>query len=43
MWTVSKGCLQHSGDNVIALIKGLDVAPELDDMRVRRLFNFFFF
>lgn len=34
MWSISKGSLQHTGDNVIALIKGLDKAPEVDDMRV---------
>lgn len=34
MWTVTKGSLQHTGDNVVALINGLDKAPEVDDMRV---------
>ncbi|XP_063704950.1 endoplasmic reticulum metallopeptidase 1-like [Culicoides brevitarsis] len=35
MWTVNKGSLQHTGDNILALLKGLDSAPEVDDMRTK--------
>lgn len=41
MWAISKGSLQHTGDNIVALIKGLDKAPEVDDMRVSHTDNFF--
>uniref|UniRef100_A0A336LFA8 FXNA-like protease n=1 Tax=Culicoides sonorensis TaxID=179676 RepID=A0A336LFA8_CULSO len=35
MSTISKGSLQHTGDNVVALIKGLDSSSEIDAMRTR--------
>lgn len=37
MWTVNKGSLQHTGDNIVALVKGLDKASEVDDLTVSPL------